>query len=97
MTDIGTKARDLFAPSTFKMSDNDKKNRQDMLSCFQKTSKQLQAKLPFNTFLKSFTFLNPMKRNHSGSIEGISNVTLKVCNAFVKCNQDSVSKECYGC
>ena len=25
MTDIGTKARDLFAPSTFKMSDNDKK------------------------------------------------------------------------
>lgn len=44
-----------------------------------KTVQQLQADLPFDTILKC-TFLNSMKRNHSGSFEEMSNVTTNVCN-----------------
>ena len=36
-----------FAPSTFEKSDDEKKIRQDVLSCYQKLVQQLQGKLPF--------------------------------------------------
>ena len=82
MVDIGTKAKSLFPPSTFDLSETEESFRKDCLNCMQVTSKHLQKKLPLNSFFLNCGYLQLRKKNSKGALEGITNIAQDLTKAL---------------
>ena len=87
--DIGTKAKLMFANSTFFPVEKQTKVRKDCLKFYVATVQHLQSKLPLDIpFIRYAQFLHPKKRQLPGATSAISNLAVSTCSVHKTCLQD---------
>ena len=89
LIDIGTKAKLMFANSTFFPVEKQTKVRKDCLKFYVATVQHLQSKLPLDIpFIRYAQFLHPKKRQLPGATSAISNLAVSTCSVHKTCLQD---------
>ena len=73
----------MFAASdVLDVCEEEKEFQQNCLLSYINTVTHMMTKLPFNTFLKNWLYIHPLKRNETNALGGISNLTLQASNAL---------------